>query len=553
MFKNHPKGLLVLFFSNMGERFGYYTMMAIFVLFLGAKLGWTKSDLGLIWSAFLGTVYFLPLFGGMLADKIGYGRTVTLGIVTMILGYALMAIPGMPEWFLFGALFVIAAGTGLFKGNLVVILGNLYQKEPYKKFQDAAFNIFYMGINIGAFFAPYAAIGIRDFLLARDGFSYDENLPGMSHEFLNGTLAEDKIAEFGRIAHEQVGQPVANLADFAHRYLDSLSASYNAGFAIAAASIVGSLVIFLAFRKHYREADYLHAKRVKQEGDVELTPKQTRDRIVALVLVFFVVIFFWMAFHQNGLTLTWFAKDYTISTVGPATKVFFDLPAFLAVIGAIGGVAVLAMPRFRGSAKATGAALLLGGGAIAAWRYSSFAAESKITAELFQSFNPIFVVFLTPVVLGVFAWLNARGREPTAPKKIAIGMLITALAYVLMIVPSFGLQSPAELQSAGGVSPDRLVPHWLIGTYFTLTIAELFLSPMGLSFVAKVSPPKYRGLMQGGWLAATAIGNILSGFVAIPYARLELWQTFAILCFLCLLSFAFMVVILKKLERGAAS
>ncbi|MBN1771543.1 MAG: peptide MFS transporter [Deltaproteobacteria bacterium] len=553
MLKNHPKGLLVLFFSNMGERFGYYTMMAIFVLYLGAKLGWTKEDLGLIWSAFLGTVYFLPLFGGILADRIGYGRTVTLGIVTMILGYGLMAVPGMPEWFLFGALFVIAAGTGLFKGNLVVILGNLYQKDPYKKFQDAAFNIFYMGINIGAFFAPYAATGIRDFLLGRDGFWYDARLPGMSHEFLNGTLAADKLGEFTQLAQAQLGQGFTDLGTFARGYLDSLAASYNAGFAIAAASIVGSLVIFLAFRKYYREADYLHAKRVKQEGEVELTAKQTRDRIVALVLVFFVVIFFWMAFHQNGLTLTWFAKNYTVGSVGPGTKIFFDLPAFLAVIAAIIGAVFLVLPRFKAAWKGAGAALLLGGVAVAWWRYTTFGADNAISPELFQSFNPIFVVFLTPVVLAFFAWLAARKREPTAPKKIAIGMLITAGAYVVMVVASFGLQSPAELQSAGEVSPELLVPHWLIGTYFSLTIAELFLSPMGLSFVAKVSPPKYRGLMQGGWLAATAIGNILSGFVAIPYAKLELWQTFAILCFLCLLSFGFMIAILKKLEHGAAA
>ena len=549
MLKNHPKGLFVLFFSNMGERFGYYTMMSIFILYMGAKLGWTKEDLGMVWAGFLAAVYFLPLFGGMLADKIGYGKTVTLGIITLVLGYALMAVPDMPYWFVFIALFVIAAGTGFFKGNLVVILGNLYEEQGYKKLQDAAFNIFYMGINIGAFFAPYAAIGMRDYLLKTHGFVYNAKLPGMAHQFMNGKL--ENVKEFQDIASDMVGSKLTTMDAFANQYVKALSSAYNMGFAIAAVSIVGSLLIFVAFKKYYKHADYLQHNKVQSgEKVAELTPEQTKERIVALILVFFVVIFFWMAFHQNGLTLTWFAKNYTVNSVDQITKIFFDLPAFMGVIGTIIGAVFLLSKRFAGALKGVGAALLFGGGGLAYWRYTGFADNNTISPELFQSFNPIFVVFLTPVILGIFAWLNKKGVEPSSPKKIGIGMVITASAYIIMILASAALQKPAELENVGEVSSVLISTYWLMGTYFTLTVAELFLSPMGLSFVAKVSPPKYRGMMQGGWLAATAVGNLLSGFVAIPYAKIELWQTFAILVGLCILSATFMFSIVKKLENS---
>jgi len=555
MFKGHPKGLLVLFFSNMGERFGYYTMMAIFVLFLEARFGLSKEGMGYIWSAFLFCVYFLPLFGGMLADRIGYGKTVLAGIVVMIAGYGMMSVPSDMLWFVYASLFTIALGTGLFKGNLVVILGNLYESQNYKKLHDAAFNIFYMGINIGAFFSPYAATSVRDWLLAQDGFTYHAKIPGMAHKFLDGSLDAAKLSEFTALAKGQLGASFTTLPQFCDAYIKSLSGAYNAGFAIAAVSIVMSLIIFIAFRKYYKSADYVSGKKKSGAAEeiVELTPKQTRDRILALVLVFFVVIFFWMAFHQNGLTLTWFAKNYTMGSVGRTTKVFFDLPAFLSVIGALIGLVLLIGRKFKGTTKGIGAALVVAGTAIVYWRMTGFEESNAISPELFQSFNPIFVVFLTPVILGFFAWLASRKKEPSSPKKIGIGMCITAVAYVFMVVAAMSLASPASLENAGGVSPLLVTPYWLIMTYFTLTVAELFLSPMGLSFVAKVSPPKFRGLMQGGWLAATAVGNFLSGLVAIPYARLQLWHTFALLVCTSLLAAAFMFLMLKKLEAATKS
>ncbi|MEN8153747.1 MAG: peptide MFS transporter [Acidobacteriota bacterium] len=550
MFKNHPKGLVVLFFANMGERFGYYTMIPIFALFFQARFGLSPESVGNLWSAFLFAIYFLPLFGGILADKIGYGKTITFGIVLMIVGYAFMGIPTHSMIFIYFSLFVIALGTGFFKGNLAVILGNLYEEQGYKKLHDAAFNIFYMGINIGAFFAPYAATFLRDWLLGKDGFTYVASVPGMIHQFYKGKL--ENVAELEEIARQQMGNAYTNITDFGEKYIDSLSQGYNAAFALAACSIVISLLIFKFYKKYYKHADYLHSKKVNNENAVELTPKQTKERVVALILVFTVVIFFWMAFHQNGLTLTWFARDYTVDSVSPFTKIFFDLPAFLSVIGILIGLVFAIKKSSIQKTKLIGIGVTIASAIVLYWRYGTFQGENPISPELFQSFNPIFVVFLTPVIVAFFAWLNKRGKEPSSPKKIGIGMLLLAAGWIIMILASLGLISPKALAGLGGTSPFLVAPYWLIGMYFTLTVSELFISPMGLAFVAKVSPPKFRGMMQGGWLAATAIGNMLSGQVAKPYAALELWQTYTLLVITSLMSAAFMFLIMKKLERATS-
>jgi len=548
MFKGHPKGLFVLFFANMGERFGFYTMIPIFALFLQAQFGLSNESVGTIYGAFLFGIYFIPFFGGMLADRLGYGKTVTIGIVLMILGYALMGIPGQTLLFVYVSLFIIAAGTGFFKGNLVVILGNMYEEQGFKKMHDAAFNIYYMGINIGAFFAPFAATVLRDWLLSSRGFTYVASVPGMAHQFLKGELTD--VTELESIARSQMSGSFIGLTDFCEKYLGALSQGYNAAFALAGISIIISLIIFKSFRKYYKKADYLHRKKVETDESVRaLTPRQVKERIFALVMVFAVVIFFWMGFHQNGLMLTWFARDYTVGSVGAFTKIFFDLPAFLSVIGIIIGLVFLLRKSIKGAMKAVGAGLIVLGAVVLYWRYGTFGDTNPISPEPFQAFNPIFVVFLTPVVLSVFAWLNKRGKEPSSPKKIAIGMMIMAAGWIIMVTAAQGLASPKSLEAVGGVSSILVSPYWLISLYFSLTIAELFISPMGLAFVARVSPPQYRGIMQGSWLAATAVGNLLCGLIAFPYARLELWQSYGLLLFFSLAAGILMFLMLKKLER----
>ena len=471
----------------------------------------------------------------------------------MFMGYGMLAIPGQAKFFVFISLFVIALGTGLFKGNLVVILGNLYEDKKYKKLHDSAFNIYYMGINIGAFFSPFAAAGIRNFLLKGDGFVYNAKIPGMAHQFLKGTL--ENVAEYETIARNMLGTAFTNLTEFSNQYVASLGRGYNAGFAIASVSIIISLVIFLVFKKYYKHADYLQKDRMKEDKTiVELTPQQTKNRIFALIMVFAVVVFFWMAFHQNGLILTVFAKNYTAGTVGPLTKLLFDLPAFLSIIAVLMGLVFLLMKRFSGKLKITGLLLVIGGALVGYWRYGIFKGlgdGNPISPELFQSFNPIFIVFLTPLVLGFFAYWRSKKKEPSTPRKIGIGMLIMGVGWIVLItaVLSNNLQSPADLINVGSVSSVLVSPYWLISMYFGMTIAELFISPMGLAYVAKVAPPKLRGTLQGGWLAATAVGNLLSGVMATPYAKLELWQCYGILVVTSCLAGGIMFAMLKKLNK----
>jgi proton-dependent oligopeptide transporter, POT family len=262
--------------------------------------------------------------------------------------------------------------------------------------------------------------------------------------------------------------------------------------------------------------------------------------------VFIVCIFFWMSFHQNGLTLTLFARDYTDKQVGPLTYIFFYLPAFLSLIGAIFGIMMIIKKEVKMMTRVIGGALILAGGGLLYYFYSTFTIENTIEPEIFQQFNPIMIVFLTPVVVALFGFLRKRDIEPSTPRKIGIGMLLAATGFMLMMFTSYSLISPADLH--GEPAPDRVSPYWLISTYLVLTFAELFLSPMGLSFVSKVSPPRFQGLMQGGWLAATAVGNSLLFVGTFVYSRLELWQAWMVFVICCLLSAAFIFYIMKRLE-----
>jgi POT family proton-dependent oligopeptide transporter len=226
--------------------------------------------------------------------------------------------------------------------------------------------------------------------------------------------------------------------------------------------------------------------------------------------------------------------------------VLFDLSQLLPILFAIIG-AILIFTGKSGKTKIIGAALSILSVAVAYYTISSYSGDYTITPQKFQHFNPIFIVFLTPVIIGIFTALRKRGKEPSAPKKIGYGMLITAVGFGVLIAGSLGLTSPGALQ--GGVSDKLISPYWLINCYLILTVAELFLSPIGISFVSKVAPPKYKGLAQGGWFAATAIGNAAAGFVGYYWDRIELWQFFTILVVLCLISAAFIFSVLKRLER----
>ena len=558
MFQNQPKGLYALALANTGERFGYYTMLAIFTLFLQAKFGFSSVATSNIFAGFLALVYFLPIVGGILADKFGYGKMVTAGVIVMFAGYTFLAVPTGGDAFgiatMFGALFLIALGTGLFKGNLQVLVGNLYDDPKYADKRDTAFSLFYMAINVGSLFAPTAASKITEYFMGKAGFKYRGDVPALCHEYIDKgqSMAADALANLTAFAQQQAGF-AGDVRVFAENYINELSISYHYGFSVACFSLIVSMLIYQAFKKTFKHAD-VNTKQAaaggKQESIVELTPEQTRSRITALVLVFAVVIFFWMAFHQNGLTLTFFARDYTARTADGALGMSFNVFYLVLVIALVYSLFSFFQSK-AGKTKAISAVVAVLSVGILAYNYLTINGSSiEVLPQMFQQFNPFFVVALTPVSLAVFGALAKRGKEPSAPRKIGIGMLIAALGFVIMAVCSFGLPTPHPTDAT--VVPENMLvsPNVLISTYLVLTFAELFLSPMGISFVSKVAPPKYKGLMMGLWFGATAVGNYLVSVIGMLWGKMELWALWSILIVLCLISALFIFMMMKRLENA---
>lgn len=558
MFKGQPKGLYALSLANTGERFGYYTMLAIFTLFLQAKFGYTEAVTTQIYGIFLAAVYFMPFFGGILADKFGFGKMVTLGILVMFVGYALLAIPTdagfAGQALMFGALALIACGTGLFKGNLQVLVGNLYDDPAYQAKRDNAFSIFYMAINIGAMFAPGMAKWITNHFLAQDGLVYNGQIPALAHQYLEqgANMSAEPLAKLQELAASMGA--TGDLAAFSEHYIEKLSTAYNMGFGVACISLVVSYLIYVGFRKTFKHADVTAKQQAAAESaagvhHTELTPAQTKSRITALLLVFAVVIFFWMAFHQNGSTMTFFARDYTTSEATGITRMGFDiLNLVLVLVGVYGIVGFFQSDKSRGkiiSAVVFAAAL----GALF-YRYTITPDPVHILPSDFQQFNPFYVVGLTPISVAIFTALARKGKEPSAPRKIGMGMIIAAAGFLILTVASFGLMSPAEVKAAGA-SDTFVSQNWLISTYLVLTFAELLLSPMGISFVSKVAPPKYKGMMMGCWFAATAVGNYATSLIGYLWGSgMALWMVWSVLIILCLLSAVFIFSIMKKLESA---
>lgn len=509
MLKKHPDGLLTAALANMGERFGFYTMMAILALFLQAKFGLSGTDAGLIYSIFYFSIYILAFAGGVIADRTrNYKGTILLGLIIMAIGYMIIAFPTktpVPNKTLFlilscFGLLTIAFGNGLFKGNLQALVGQMYDNETYGKMRDAGFSLFYAFINVGALFAPLFAVGIRNGWLAHNGFSYNPSLPELCYAYLEKTITPEAQEKLVTLASEvSGGVQVADMNVFVNNYLNVFSTGFHYAFGVSIIAMLISLVIYVVNKSRFPNPGP-KVSSTPQSGAILMDIKEVKQRLYALLAVFAVVIFFWFSFHQNGLTLTYFAKDYT------------DLSGIKINLGFV---------------------VIQG-------------------AEIFQSINPFFIILLTPVIMAIFGWMRAKGFEPSTPKKIAIGMFIAASAYFVMCMGSIGLPLKSEVVAMGGLTDvQRVTPFLLIGTYFILTVAELFISPLGISFVSKVAPPQYQGVMQGGWLGATAIGNQLLFIGAILYDSVPIWLTWSVFVVACVLSMVTMLIMLKWLERIA--
>ena len=506
MFEGQPKGLWTLALANTGERFGYYTMLAVFTLFLQANFGFDEKLTSTIFSSFLMLVYFLPLFGGMLADKFGYSKMVTIGIFIMFIGYVLLSLPlgkdSLAIIAMAGALLLVSLGTGLFKGNLQVMVGDLYNDPQFASKRDSGFQLFYMAINVGALFAPTAAVKMM---------AWAQNSLSMSE------------------------------AD-----------SYHFAFAVACASLIVSIAIYYLGKRTFAQVITTSKKDVKtaQEEVEQLSKSETTERIICLCLVFAVVLFFWMAFHQNGLTLTFFARDYTATSATGVTAMEFEVMNLVWCILIIYGLFSLFQSK-TAKGKGIGAALVFIPAAILGYTYyQNSDAVVAVDAPIFQQFNPAFVMALTPVSIALFGWLAKIGKEPKAPVKIGLGMLVAAAAYIMMTLACIGLPLPAYDAEGTNLHMADVTPNLLVSTYLVLTFAELLLSPIGISFVTKVAPPKYKGMMMGGWFVSTALGNFLVQIPGYLWGK-DLTIVWGVLAGICLLAALFIFSIIKKLNKVA--
>ena len=490
MFENQPKGLFALALANTGERFGYYTMLAVFALFLRANYGLSPALAGTIYSAFLMLVYFFPLIGGIMADKFGFGRMVTTGIMIMFAGYLLLSVPlggdTVALVVMLAALLLIGFGTGLFKGNLQVMVGDLYNDPQYKDKRDST-----------------AAIKIKEYAETSLGYSSND--------------------------------------------------AYHFSFAVACASLILSIAIYYIFRSTFRHTEGGTKKAAAADAAPveELSKEETKQRIVALCLVFAVVIFFWMAFHQNGLSLTYFADEFTADSASGVQAMCFNVWNLVAIVFIVyAGFSLFQSKTSKG--KFISLIVIL---AALAFLFFQYDGEKVIpvSAPIFQQFNPFYVVALTPVSMAIFGALAAKGKEPSAPRKIAYGMIVAAVAYALMAFGSFGLPMPqTEIGPDGNpmaVHVADVTPNLLISVYLVLTFGELLLSPMGISFVSKVAPPKYKGMMMGGWFVATAIGNQLVVVGGLLWGAVPLWICWSVFLGVCLVAAIFMFAMMKRLEK----
>ena len=519
MFKGHPKGLLAAALSNMGERFGYYIMNAVLVLFLCSKFGLSEGLSGTIYSCFYAGIYILALVGGLIADRTqNYKGTIKTGLVIMATGYIILSIPilataGNTTWLLSLtclALFLIAFGNGLFKGNLQAIVGQMYddfEAEAAKKGEkelkeakdkrDAGFQIFYVFINVGGLIAPFVAPVLRQWWLGTNGMEYNAQLPALCHEFINNAaaMAPEALANLQQLMVAAGGQ-ITDMAASCQNYLQIFNEGIHYSFIASVAAMVISLVIFFFSQKMFpTPAKKVAAQSVEYTAEEKAAmAKEIKQRMYALFAVLGIVIFFWFSFHQNGMSLSFFARDFVDS--------------------------------------------------------------SAVAPEIWQAINPFFVITLTPIIMAIFAALAKKGKAISTPRKIAIGMFIAGLAFLFLAIFSLMKGYPsADTYKALPIAEQMAnKAHWwvLIAVYFFLTVAELFISPLGLSFVSKVAPKNLLGLCQGLWLTATALGNLLLWIGPLMYNAWPIWQCWTVFLVVCLVSMGVMLGMVKWLERVTA-
>lgn len=518
--RDHPKGLIPAAIANMGERFGYYIMNAVLLLFLCSKFGISDDLAGWIYAVFYFLIYVLSLPGGLIADRTQkYKGTIVAGLLVMALGYGLLSIPVFSEqtdggisWILIFtcfALLLIAFGNGLFKGNLQAIVGQMYdnfeaeaaKKGPEalaiaKSRRDSGFQIFYVFINIGGVIAPFIAPLLREFWLKAHDLAYNADLPRLCHKFINDAtnMSAGDTANLASLAEKVGFNGPVDLASCSN-YLEIFNTGVHFSFIASVVAMLISLSVFAWVMKRLPTPVKKAKAATVTAAEAQSDAKEIRQRMYALFAVLAVVVFFWFSFHQNGQSLSVFARD--------------------------------------------------------------FVTTDNVAPEIWQCINPFFVIVLTPIIMFIFGALAKRKKEISTPKKIAFGMMITALAYIFLLAISviYNYPSGEEFKSLDEAMKMSMKtgPYVLILTYFFLTVAELFISPLGLSFVSKIAPKHLQGICQGLWLTSTAVGNL---FIALGVTMLnqfpQQWMCWAVFAGFCLLSMIVMLSMVKWLERVTA-
>lgn len=544
MWKQHPKALPFLFFSEMWERFGYYLMIGIFTLYLkDVKAGFamTEAESADLYGTFIALVFLTPFVGGLIADRYwGYRKSIIIGGLMMGAGYCLMAVHSLPILYISMTLVII--GNGFFKPNISTLLGNVYSTPQHNHQKDEGYNIFYMGINVGAFicnffgavlyntlgwgYAFVAAgvgmfLGVIIFLVGTSHYKAYDVKKGVR----DGDMSMLKIT--GLILLPAVAAGVIGWLVKGITGPDNLGGNIF-GSDSTDAFLFACIPVLLFYGSLYFKSN-----------------KEEQPAMGVLLTIFVMVILFWAVFKQNGSALNTWADRYTDRSVSGTTKDVFNAVNLTQTITYKKDSVALYDEQFR-LQRANGKPIKV-------WDYPVYFrndTQSKMQTEggtlsiwstnLSQSINPGWVIILTPLVIAFFSWMRRNGKEPSTPTKIAFGLLISALSVLVMVAAV----------KVGGNGSEKVSVWWLIGGYGVITIGELLLSPMGLSLVSKLSPVRITSLMMGGWFVATSIGNKLSGVLASMWDRYEdksnyFWLNFALLLAAALVLFA----MLKRLNK----
>lgn len=544
----YPKGLFFLVFTEFWERFGYYLMIGIFFLYMTTDpkeggFGWENGDASDIFGTFIALAYLTPFMGGLLADlKLGYRFSITLGGILMGIGYCMLAIP--EKWAFYTSLIIMVVGNGFFKPNISTLLGNLFNDERYRHKKDTGYNIFYMGINIGAFICNFIAAIMRNkigwhgaFITAGIGMFVGVITfwMGMKHykhvDVRKEPKPEDKpmLVQFVKVL--LVGMMFAVIGWLLPT---AIWGEEDNAFTIMGSKSTDAFFMFCI------PVIYFYSSIYKKANTEERKPLGT------MFTIFIIVILFWAIFKQNATALTTYAQHYTDRESPAAITAVTEKLGFSEQLVAVNNEVNQVDEQFRVIKDAEGKPVKC----IDYPLYFKNLEPSEIppqgqsvnlvNTEIFQSVNPFFVVVLTPLIIAFFAFMRKRGKEPTTASKIAYGLLISALSTLVMVA--------AVYSTGNGIS--KASAWWLIASYGVITVGELLLSPMGLSMVSKLSPVRLTALMMGGWSLATSIGNKLSGVLAKNWDKFDnkanyFWLNFALLMF----AFLIMMLLLKRLNR----